>query len=421
MNKALRKFFRDSSTLFQEVGRLPKFAQGLSICTALVSLVAVCGFISFSTELIYYVLLAVNFLYLISAGGAKFNKAFLFLFAVIAINVVVVDIPYFFRPQQRGILFGLMTLTASSVLESELAIRFRRRLFKYVMLGLVVLSVGSFFCFFMGVNMMSRRVEGMGDFSAYSSHGGWFGGLTVHSMMLGPISMVVALFFYVLYTERRRRAYLVLFFMAAMSAVFASSRAALLGVAVAVAYSLIFGKFSAWMRRRMLGLLLVCALFTLPIADVAFRGVLNKHENRAMQNDGNLNSRQDKFDYRIAEFKKSPLLGVGFCAVDIQVGDAYSPYDGRIEPGTSHLSVLSMTGLLGLLAYLAILWQAYRNARRSGTPHSRLSLLCFVGMFVHAWFEGYVLSAGGFLAFLYWLILGQCIDSRPQSAKLKKA
>lgn len=208
-----------------------------------------------------------------------------------------------------------------------------------------------------------------------------------------------------------------MFFMVVMSTVFASSRAALLGVTVAILYALFLGKFSYAMKRRVVGLLVICGLLTLPIAEVAFRGVVNKQQNREMQSD-NINSRQDKFDYRIAEFKKSPLLGVGFCAVDIEGGDGYSPYDGRIEPGTSHLSVLSMTGILGMMAYIIILYKAYTNARKADNAHSRFVLLCFIAFFVHAWFEGYVFSAGGFLSFLYWLIIGQCIDSPSRITQL---
>lgn len=257
----------------------------------------------------------------------------------------------------------------------------------------------------------------MVDFNNYSSTGGWFSGLAVHSMMLGPIAMVASLFFIVLYMEKQKKWYLILFFITTMSAVFASSRAALLGIIAAIGYSLFFGKFNSRMRKSLIWLIIGCGILTLPISDIAFKGVINKQETREKQTD-NINSRQAKFDFRIAEFESAPLLGVGFCAIDVTGGDAYGIMDGRIEPGTSHLSVLSMTGLLGMMAYVFILYQAYRNARNTRTPHARFVLLCFIAMFVHAWFEGYVFSAGGFLAYLYWLIIGQCIDS-PSAAKLQ--
>ena len=39
-------------------------------------------------------------------------------------------------------------------------------------------------------------------------------------------------------------------------------------------------------------------------------------------------------------------------------------------------------------------------------------MLLLVAMFTHAWFEGYVLSAGGFLSMTYWMIVGQNIDCK---------
>lgn len=417
MNKIDKNFIYASSSLLGNDDSGDKITKLVALLTALVSVTAICGFIRIPNDVIYYACLFINAVYLVFKREFSINGVFLFLYLVLALNVTVVNIPSFFKPVQRFCLFVLVTITTTSVIRSDVALRFRASLFRYVMYGLITLSIGSFFCFFLGINFMSRRNLMMTNFETYSSQGGWFGGLTTHSMLLGPISMIVALFFFVLYTDRREKIFLVMFFMVVMSTVFASSRAALLGVTVAILYALFLGKFSYAMKRRVVGLLVICGLLTLPIAEVAFRGVVNKQQNREMQSD-NINSRQDKFDYRIAEFKKSPLLGVGFCAVDIEGGDGYSPYDGRIEPGTSHLSVLSMTGILGMMAYIIILYKAYTNARKADNAHSRFVLLCFIAFFVHAWFEGYVFSAGGFLSFLYWLIIGQCIDSPSRITQL---
>lgn len=409
MNKFIQTFINDSDELFSESNVESKTCRNFALITALLALASVCGFISFYLEPLYYGVLFINLIYFISVGKNRINPAFLFLYIVLIINVSLVNIPPFFKPAQRLILFMLVTLTTSSVLQSELALQFRRLLFKYVIFGLSILSIGSFFCFFLGINMMSRRNIGMTDFDVYSNNGGWFSGLTTHSMMLGPISMIASLFFFVLYLQKQSKGYLILFFTTIMSAVFASSRSALLGIAVAILYCLFFGHLNPLMKRRLIGMLAFCSILTLPISDVAFKGVINKQQQRSSQN-SSLNSRQDKFDYRIAEFKSSPILGVGFCAVDINGGDGYGERDGRIEPGTSHLSVLSMTGLLGMAAYLILLYQAFSHPLKTRSVHSLFVLLCFIAMFTHAWFEGYVFSAGGFLAFLYWLIIGQCID-----------
>lgn len=407
MGRLYKRYLADISLLFSSSTKKAKATRILPLMTAIVVLMSISGFIKTPTESLYYVCLIINAIWLALNNGSKYNRSFILLYVILIINVSFVDIPYFFKPQMRLVLFLFMVSTTASVFDSEYAVSFREHLFKYTIFGLAVLSIGSFFAFFLGINMM--KVMAMSGPMDYATNGGWFGGLTKHSMLLGPISMITSIFFFSLYLERKKKMYVALLFTCVMSAVMASSRAAVLGVVAALLYSLFMMKIAAVIRRRIIALIIVCGLATLPIYDTVFTGIINKQEERMETNDG-LNSRQDKFDYRIAEFRKSPILGVGFCAVDIDGNDDYSVYDGRIEPGTSHLAVLSMTGLLGMIAYLIILYQAYINAKRVSTPHARFVLLCFIAMFVHAWFEGYVFSAGGFLAFLYWLIIGQCTD-----------
>lgn len=409
MSKLSETFLVDTSSLFLTSTNESKTIRNLALLSSIVVLLSICGFFNLSSDSLYYGCLTINFAYLLFNNGAKLNQGFLFLYCVLFINVIVVDIPDFFKPQMRLGLFLLMTATSASLFDGQNAVNFRRYIFKYVVYGLSVLAIGSFFAFFMGVNLMNRGFLDTSDFSTYSTTGGWFGGLTKHSMILGPISMIAALFFFTIYIEKHKNLYLILFFTCAMSAVMASSRAAVLGVVVALLYSLFMMRIAAFMRQRIVVLIMMCGLGTLPIFDIVFAGIMNKQQTR-METTESLNSRQDKFDYRIAEFESAPILGVGFCAIDINSGDGYGDKDGRIEPGTSHLAVLSMTGLIGMLAYLIILYQAYHNAKETDSPHARFALLCFIAMFVHAWFEGYVYSAGGFLSFLYWLIVGQCID-----------
>ena len=86
----------------------------------------------------------------------------------------------------------------------------------------------------------------------YSSNGGTFGGLVNHSMTLGPISMISALAFYVIYQNNNSKL---------MSAVMAASRSALLGVAVAILFSLFFMKSNVnGNKKRIIIILCISAL-----------------------------------------------------------------------------------------------------------------------------------------------------------------
>lgn len=417
MIKPLKTFLTDSKDL-ASAPPCDSIVKRMAAFYAIIALLGASVGLPFTNDIVYYTVILLSLVVLLCKGGLKISAPFIALYIVILINILIIAIPGFFKPFQRATLFIILTLTCSSSIDTMVATKFRAYLFRYIIFGLAIIGVGSFFCFFAGINLMANRTAGLADFEKYASHGGWFGGLASHSMMLGPIAMISALTFYFLYQKKSEKLYLFLFFTSAMSAVFAASRAALLGLVVAVVYNLITGKVNAIFRKRMIGVIVLSSILTIPIAGIAFKGIINKQTVREAQNEG-LNSRQDKFDYRIAEFKSSPLLGVGFCAIDINGGDTYDPKDGRIEPGSSHLSVLSMLGLMGFAVYLWILYKGYANSKSIGSLHSRFVLSCFIALFVHAWFEGYVLAAGGFLALLYWLIIGQCIDCKRLNKILK--
>lgn len=407
MLKYLRHFFIDGSNLFY-APNCDKSVKRFALLFAIFALLGASIGIPFSRDNAYYLMLIVCVGFLVYKGGIKISTPFLVFYLIIIINVLIVDIPPIFKPMQRSILFILLTIVSTSVMETEIAIRFRAYLFKYLIFGIIVISVGSFFCFFLGINLMiSNNIAAA--YGGYATHGGWFSGLASHSMILGPISMISALTFYFLYQAKSRNIYLIFFFLSAMSTVFSASRSSLLAIAIAIIYNLIAGHVNAAIRKKMIRILAITAILTIPISGVAFKGIINKQESREKQHSG-LNSRQGKFDCRIAEFKSSPLFGVGFCAIDINGNDEFDPNEGRIEPGTSHLSVLSMLGIIGFIAYIAILYNGYKNTKSIHTLHSRFVFSCFLAFFVHAWFEGYILAGGGFLALIFWLILGQCID-----------
>lgn len=410
MKKLFQQFFNDSRDLLIA----PPCDKSIKRLAAIMALFGILGAsfgIPFTGDTAYYGMLIICALFLFFKGGFKLSGPFAAFFLIIILNILIVDIPPFFKPVQRSILFILLTTVCSSALETELAVRFRAYLFKYLIWGIIFIGVGSFFCYFLGINLMKTGWGNTGSFEEYSTNGGRFGGLSTHSMMLGPIAMIAALFFYFMYQKNTNKIYLLLFFFSAMSVVLAASRAAILSLIVAIAYNLIMGNVNLVVKKRMIGILVFSALLTIPISGIVLKGVITKQSAREKQGSSALDSRQGKFSYRINEFKSSPLIGVGMCAIDINSGDSYSEYEGRIEPGTSHLAVLSMLGLAGFAVYLVILYKVYSNTKGITTLRSRFVFTCFIAFFVHAWFEGYILSAGGFLALLYWVLVGQCIDT----------
>ena len=69
-----------------------------------------------------------------------------------------------------------------------------------------------------------------------------------------------------------------------------------------------------------------------------------------------------------------------------------------------------MTGVVGMIPYLCVLLSAYKSVRRDGSIVAKMRMYMFLAMITHAMFEGYALYAGGFLCFIYWLMIGHCAD-----------
>lgn len=258
---------------------------------------------------------------------------------------------------------------------------------------------------------MRTRANELHDLSS----AGIFGGLYSHSMLLGPCSVLVAIVFLNSFMEERKKLYILLFFVSAAAVVLSASRASTLALGTPIVYFLFFMKNGSG-RRKLIGLLLIVFIIGAPLAEKIGGGLMEKQQ-RNVEMGGTLSSREGKWDARIKEFQEHPITGIGFCAVDTRNTNDYNSYGG-VEPGSTHLSVLSMTGILGLIPYIMVLWAAYKAVRRDENAKARVRMCLFLAMIIHAAFEGYGLYAGGFLFLMFWLVIGQCEDYNIMKSKV---
>ena len=180
-----------------------RFCKGLALLWATMASVQIMGFISVDTFLPYIGLCLVSILYCLCDGSVQFKGRYVFLYLVFLFNVLVLPIEPCFNSKLRFVQFLIVTLACSACISSARAIIFRRYVFRYALMYICILSIGSFFAFFLGVNYMQVGTQlGLAE---YSSNGGTFGGLVNHSMTLGPISMISALAFYVIYQNNNSK------------------------------------------------------------------------------------------------------------------------------------------------------------------------------------------------------------------------
>lgn len=125
-------------------------------------------------------------------------------------------------------------------------------------------------------------------------------------------------------------------------------------------------------------------------------------------------SRDALWSQRIAEFKSSPILGIGFAAHGI----GKNKQVGRNESGGSFISVLAQTGIVGFILILFIWFSAIMLPSRVGNnPNMILLYSSFIFMSIHSIIEGYMFQAGWYMCLIIWLVVGVMIEHKTLSKK----
>ena len=370
------------------------------------TLSSIAGFFHFG--ILYYItlgLFGLMMIYDLTKQGTKANPFIIAFLVFCVLSLIVNDTPAYFNAWGRLGVYILVLFVVSPMLSNPSTGTKRTKLLMYVMDVCIILSVLSFFCYFLGINLFVRLGQqleiGVGSFS----------GLMNHSMKLGPISGLssVVLLSYCLCenNKRLRIMYIAALFCCLGSCMLASSRIAV-GAAVVGCVFVLFLRFRSNLTKFSIVLLLIVAIagITFPIWGGLTDFLVEKQQGNIELGGSTLYSRERKINARIAEFKSSPVVGIGFASVDPQL-DVVNFSNGQIEPGTSWLAILSMTGLLGISAFLLICFFMFKKVMSVQNMFFSCALGgMFVFYLVHLAAEGYIMAPRSFLNMLFWLIVG---------------
>lgn len=334
---------------------------------------------------------------------AKIGWAEALLVLACGISIVLGDPLPIFNPWMRLGLFCIVLFITTPLISSPSIEQFRVRLFNWVSLICVVVGVGSFFAYFLGINCMRSYYGATGI-----SLGGGFGGLTVQSMMLGPLAALGMLRCCALIVENVRQGvtsskYLHFSAFACFASVLMSSSRGAAGAALVAVSFLVYAKLKHKMGKILkMALCLGCLAVPLAPALGHFSSGLVAKQEANMESGGTFNSREELWNARMEEFLDSPLYGVGFSAQRIITAEV-TLLTGQVEPGTSYGAVFAMTGLLGGSVFLIILGGALIKNKKLQTSLPQIYLIFFS---IHLIVEGYVFAAGSPLCFIFWLCIG---------------
>ena len=363
---------------------------------------------------IHFPLLHVPFILLglLVAFRSKFKMGVpaLLLLLYLPINIFIAQPDGIFNSWMRLALFALVFVFASPLLKSQTIAIYRKKILLGLLTMSVILGVGSFLCYFVGINYMTNQVTGdvIMDFQEVA---GGFSGLFVQSIIFGMVSGLGAL--YVFYRSsnqppKTKKWYYVMVVVLLLGTLLSASRSSFLASVMGMLVMLYqMNKKKGKFLQIIMGFILLLML-TFPLWESFASGMMQKNEAGAEL--GAYGSRTAKWMARMSEISSNPVTGIGFAAVDVNL-DVVG-MDGVIEPGSSWLCILSMTGIIGFFLFVMILQKPFNYLRRHPSPYNTLLLGLMAFICMHMISEGYIFAGGSPLCFFAWLIFGCSNDSR---------
>lgn len=340
--------------------------------------------------LIYYGIYFLALTVLILTSKVKPELIFVLLFLSMLASIVFNEVPTIYQPYARFLSFILIISLFSPFIRSRYLDHFRLQFLEYALKLIILLIVVSFVLMITGVVQLSYP----------------YNGITVHSMILGPLAAIsVLICLYRITIKKQRDLYLFIFIIIAFIMVLvSSSRGTLLSLIVSSLFLLY--RFNLQLtKKRFTPIILILAifLFSYPFWSPFIEGVQTKMTNN-IKRGGYFSSRESIWLDRLDEFNSSPIFGIGFSNMKRDI--FFSNDKSNIELGSSYLGVLSMTGIIGFLSLLLILFKyVYKTIiNKHSTTFLLSSILIF--LLIHMIFEGYIFGSGNSLMLLFWLLIG---------------
>lgn len=377
----------------------------LSLFMSVVIMHKTIGLIShISTHLFFLIVIFVSILLLLPQR-LRLNPMFAFFIVYIGLSLIILNPPAVFSPWARFALFIAVITIASPMLQSPNLRLFRYKCLNSILVMSVVISVISFVFYFLGINFMQYSAD-----LEFTEKGGLFGGLTNHSIVLGILSGISTCFLvYKGLTHNSK--WLLMVVPCFGSLLFSASRGALLATVtgmisiIIMTYRLHMSKIKLWIVLS----IAIVGMWYVATNTMVLSGLESKMSDRNTAT--LLSSREAKIIYRLEEFKSSPLIGIGFSTISLDGGDDVNLSTGTIEPGSSWLSLFSMTGIIGALFFIVILVKSIRTQMAEKTHRSVLLIGLLSFFSVSMFSEGYIFAAGSPLCYILWLTIGNSVDS----------
>lgn len=385
--------------IWEDVKSLIRDSSIISILISLFLLSRAVGFLPFILPgAINYGTMCLTAMYVIYKSDS-FDPCFLVLSVYLFVNILWNDPKPIFHPWERCAYFLLSLLAISSFAQSEYLRNFRKSILKVSLSICVLLSVLSFFCWFIGVNYMQREFVDL-------NKAGHFAGLFNHSMTLGPVAGISSVYLFYKSCKLNNYIYMLLSLFCVGAMLFSACRTAIVCTVIGIFVMIVTINIPRSQKIKIFSVVSIFLMLTFPIWKGYTELVISKQETN-VSSGSMFMSRDNKWNARISEFSSNPILGIGFSSIDTQKDSMKK--EGVVEPGSSWLAILSMTGIIGFIIIFSIIFNSVKICREKSKECSiYLSLIFFFCAFMIT--EGCVFAAGFYLGNILWLVLGCSFD-----------
>lgn len=352
---------------------------------------------------LYYGAFGILSVMAILTGSHRLQWSTVWLLGWCAASILLNTFSAYFTPWPRLLSLTLIIIAVGPMFANHKLMVWRQKSLNVILWGCIIISVISFLLYYIARPLTMYQ-------------GFLFQGITGNSMLISPMAFIAALFLIQWIMRRNltgkpflRISLWLLVAICIFTGILAGSRSALIGFLTAFILWLQIYLHSVKKFLIMAITLTIIVIFSSP-AWTNYTDTLEDKMEASEQAGSFLSSRQELWEQRWKEFKRSPVFGIGFSKVEINTtGDDMSKASGGfgiVEPGNGWLFVLSSTGTGGfvllLWIYLRMLWKMFRNKSFEATL--TLSLLVFIG--IHSFAEGYIFASGSFFCLAFWLCLG---------------
>lgn len=359
------------------------------------------------SDLFYYCSILFLFLFTVLrklSNPLKINYFLIIFILFLFFNIIINNVDDVFKPYKRLASFTFIIIAIGPFFSNSKIFFSRFRFLTIFNKIIVFLSALSYLLYISNIYVGKQT---RGDLNYRPDFTGLFG----HSMILSPISSLSILYLFYIFTSQKlsRRQilfYIIVIIICFLSLVTSGSRMSFLALLISITF-LLFKKFKSNFLVFSKYFLLISSIIilTFPIWQDNASFMIDKMRFDDVSSTEDLTlSRANKWNSRLIEFDNAPFIGIGFSSVDINGFDNFDRDTGQIEPGSSWLSLLSMTGLIGFFSFLFINFKIYKNISENNLGNYIKAVLLF--FYLSFLTEGYIFASGSILFFYYWMILG---------------